>query len=74
MTVSQAQELGGLWRLRIMDLKHHVKAEATIRFTSTATDSCMGGKWKRIIVEARVGREEEFFPLADPLAYELERG
>jgi hypothetical protein len=58
-----------------MDLKHQVKVEATIRFAGgTATESCMGGTWKGVVVEAKTADDEKFFPLAEPLAYELERG
>lgn len=70
-----AQELDTLWRLRVMDLKHQVKVDATIRFGSeVATESCMGGAWRRIVVEEKTAHEEAFFPLSEPLAYELGRG
>jgi hypothetical protein len=75
MAVSQAQELNSRWRLHVTDLKHQVKVEATIRFSGeTASESCMSGAWKRIVVEAKTVHDEEFFPLAEPLAYTRERG
>jgi hypothetical protein len=75
MAVSQAQELDTRWRLRVTDLKHQVKVEATIRFAGqTATESCMSGTWKRTVVEAETVHDEKFFPLAEPLAYKLDRG
>jgi hypothetical protein len=32
----------------------------------------MGGTWKRVIVEVSATHDEKFFPLAEPLAYQLE--
>jgi hypothetical protein len=34
----------------------------------------MGGDWKRIVVDAGTARDENFFPLHEPLAYKLEHG
>jgi hypothetical protein len=63
------------WRLRVMDLKHHVKVDATIRFSKAAADeSCMAGHWKRVIVEAKTAYDEKFFPIAGLLAYEIADG
>ena len=71
--MGQAQEIGSRWLLRVMDSKHEVKVEATVRFLGElATESCMGGIWKRVVVEARTFHDEKFFPLAEPLAYQLE--
>lgn len=73
--MGQAQGIDTRWRPRVMDLKHKVKVEATIRLAGEpATESCMGGTWKRVVVEAKIAHDEKFFPLAEPLAYELERG
>jgi hypothetical protein len=73
--VSQAQALDSRWRLRVMDLKHEVRVEATVRFVGQdATESCMGGTWRRMLVEAKTTQDEKFFPLAAPLAYELAPG
>jgi hypothetical protein len=74
-TATHAQNLDGSWRLRIEDLKHRVKTEATIQFTNkVAEESCMGGQWKRVIVTAKTGSDPTFFPLSEPLAYRMERG
>ena len=73
--IGQAQEAGSRWRLRVVDLKHAGKVEATIRFLGeAATESCMGGTWKRAVVEAKTTHDEKFFPLAEPLAYQIENG
>lgn len=74
MAVSHAQEVESRWRLRVMDVEHQVKVDATIRFTAASAVSCMGGTWKRIVVEATTAGDEKFFPLAEPLAHEVERG
>jgi len=40
MAGSQAQEVDSRWRLRVHDLKHQVKVDATIRFSAgAATES-----------------------------------
>lgn len=71
----QAQEIDSRWRLRMMDSKENVKVEATIRFLEEpATESCMAGTWKRVIVEEKLAYDEKFFPLAEPLAYRLKDG
>lgn len=74
LAASQAQEVNSFWRLRVMDSQHRMKVDATIRFTAETAESCMGGTWKRIVVEAETAHEAALFPLAEPLAYELERG
>lgn len=67
-----AQEAGTLWRMRVMDLKKVVKVDATIRLTAQPDrESCMGGDWKRIVIESVAARDEAFFPLAQSLSYEL---
>jgi hypothetical protein len=54
-------------------LKKEVKVEATIRFLGEpASESCMGGTWKRAVVEAKTASDEKFFPLAQRLAYQIE--
>jgi hypothetical protein len=73
--IGQAQGIDSRWRLRVVDLKHEVKVEATVRFLEEpATESCMVGKWKRVVVETKAAYDEKFFPLAEPLAYQLEGG
>lgn len=75
MAASQAQEVGSRWILHVFDLNHATKVEATIRFTSdTAAESCMAGDWNRVVVETKTVQDEGFFPLAELLAYKLNRG
>jgi hypothetical protein len=66
---------GTRWRLRVMDLQHRLKVDAIIRFAEDAApESCMGGTWHRLVVETDTAHDRDFFPLAEPLAYTLERG
>lgn len=74
MTGSQAQQLDTLWRLRVFDVNNQVKVEATVRFTSKSARSCMSGVWKSVVVEKTAARDDAFFPLNDPVAYELRDG
>ena len=75
MTMGQAQALDTRWRLQVKNLKNQVKVEATIRFAAApAAESCMGGNWKRVIVESTTAQDETFFPLVQLLAYELADG
>ncbi|MBC7703817.1 MAG: hypothetical protein H7274_07760 [Rhodoferax sp.] len=73
--MAQAQGIDTRWRLLVVDLKHEVKVEATIRFLGEpVTESCMGSSWKRAVIEAKTASDEKFFPLAEPLAYQIQGG
>lgn len=75
MVTTHAQVSGTRWQVRVMDLKHQVKVEGTIRLTDRPeTESCMGGHWKSAVVEAKAVSDEKFFPLTEPLAYEIDDG
>ena len=75
MATSHAQELDSLWQLRVMDLQQKLRVEVKIRLTNQAeTGSCMGGHWKRVLISEKTLNDEKFFPLTDPLAYEIEQG
>lgn len=70
---SHAQVADTRWRVRVMDLRHKVKVEGVVRLTEKSeTESCMAGNWKQAVVEAKIISDEKFFPLAEPLAYEIE--
>jgi len=74
MGAATAQEAGSSWRLRLMDLQHQPKAEATLHFTGKPVRSCMKGKWKQLDVAPTDGGDKTFFPLDGPLAYKLDHG
>jgi hypothetical protein len=66
------QPLDGAWQLSIRDPAHHERAVARIRFTGESAPSCMGGDWKRVVVESVGKSDEKFFPLSQPLSYAVE--
>jgi len=70
---ADAQDVGSTWNVRILDAQRQLKSEATLQFTDAPAKSCMRGKWKRLLVEAKTG-DTAFFPLAEPLAYKLQHG
>jgi hypothetical protein len=75
MLTTHAQVSDTRWQLRVMDLNHQVRVEGTIRLTDDPeTKSCMAGHWKIAVVEERVVSDEKFFPLSEPLAYEIDNG
>ncbi|MCS0581795.1 hypothetical protein NX784_09345 [Massilia pinisoli] len=75
LLTGHAQVSGTRWQLRVMDSKHQLKAEGTVRLTEEPeTRSCMAGHWKIAVVEATTVNDQKFFPLTEPLAYEIENG
>ena len=69
---ADSQELDGLWKLSIRDLTHKEIATLSIRFTSTPGQSCSGGTWKQVKVEAASTTDPKFFPIRDELTYQVE--
>ena len=73
MLTGHAQVSGTRWQLRVMDSNHRLKAEGTIRLTEEPeTKSCMTGHWKIAVVETKTVSDQKFFPLTEPLAYDIE--
>lgn len=72
-TAAQLAEhgLSGSWTLRIENLSHKVITTMTIRFAAEGANSCMAGQWKRVISADQTSSDKLFFPLAEPLSYEL---
>src|SRR6266404_3887120 len=66
-----AHDLSGSWTLRIENLSHKVITTMTIRFAADQANSCMAGTWKRVIVADQTSSDKHFFPIADPLSYEV---
>lgn len=69
---SQAQDLAGPWRLRLMDHHDVRRVDATILFTDEPATSCLGGQWKRVVVQASARPDDKF--LAGPIAYQVKDG
>jgi hypothetical protein len=68
------KELAGLWAVRIETLQHQVVTTMTIEFTGEQATSCMSGDWKRVVVTSHYTSEMHFFPVNEPLSYELKNG
>ncbi len=66
-----ALDLSGSWMLRIENPRHKVITTMIIRFAADGARSCVAGTWKRVIVVAGSSADEGFFPIADPLSYEV---
>ena len=64
-------DLSGSWTLRIENLNHKVITTMTIRFSAEEANSCMAGTWKRVMFADQTSSDEHFFPLAEPLSYEV---
>ena len=68
------KELAGLWTVRIENLQHQAVTTMTIEFTADRAVSCMSGNWKRVVVKSHDTSDKHFFPVTEPLSYELENG
>jgi hypothetical protein len=66
-----AHDLSGSWTLRIDNVSHKVITTMSIRFAADGANSCMAGTWKRVIVADQTSSDKDFFPIADPLSYEV---
>jgi hypothetical protein len=66
-----AHDLSGSWSLRIENAKHQVVTTMTIRFSDEVADSCTEGQWRRVVVTAHASLNEKFFPVKEPLSYEV---
>jgi hypothetical protein len=71
-TTIQAQNSDSRWQLQVEDLNHRVKLNATIRLTQAKdTGACIGGEWKRVVVENSSGDDLKFFPISDVLSFDV---
>jgi hypothetical protein len=57
--------------LRIENLSHKIITTMSIRFAADRANSCMAGDWKRVIVADQTSSDKDFFPISDPLSYEV---
>jgi len=71
-TATAAENLDGTWILRIKNPEHKEVSTLTIRFSEESARSCLGGSWKQVIVKAAQSTDKKFFPISDPLSYQLE--
>jgi hypothetical protein len=71
-TPAAAEDMSGSWRIDVQNGKHELVTTLRVRFTQQVAPSCLGDeKWSRIIVESHSTRDEKFFPISDPLAFQL---
>ena len=64
-------ELLGSWTLQVETLQHKVVTTLTIHFIEDAAQSCLGGNWKKVVVESHKTSDPNFFPVNESLSYEL---
>jgi hypothetical protein len=69
-----AQELQKSWILNIENLEHKEVASLTIQFTDETARSCMAGNWKRVLVTQSRTNDKNFFPISEPLSYQIKDG
>ena len=67
-----SRDLAGLWDLKIENKEHHVVTALVIEFTSHATQACEDGIWLRVHVVSATTEDNKFFPVSDPLSYNVE--
>ena len=80
-TVDQTVEIGknapdkllGAWILQIENLQHQIITTMNIHFSANQADSCLGGKWKKIVVNSHNTSDKKFFPIDQPLSYDLNK-
>ncbi|CAN5774254.1 hypothetical protein BH11PSE12_BH11PSE12_34400 [soil metagenome] len=64
--------LVGSWQLKVENLRHEVIATMNVKFLEEQAKSCIGGTWKRIVVESHNTSNKNFFPVSEPLSYEIQ--
>jgi hypothetical protein len=69
-----ANDLAGTWTLEVRDLKQQQLVVAKVRFTDQSASSCTTGTWNALVVESISKRSDNFFPIAESLAYSTEEG
>ena len=69
-----ATDLSGPWTLSIQNSQHVVVATLEIEFTESDARSCLGGEWKKVNVVQATTRDDDFYPISEPLSYRVEDG
>ena len=65
-------DMSGQWMLSIENPEHHVVATLKVEFTGKKAQSCTGGEWKVLKVVSVKTQDKDFFPVSDPLSYQIE--
>lgn len=66
-----SDELLGNWTLQVENPQHKVVTTLTIQFIEDEAQSCLGGNWKKVVVNSYKTSDPEFFPVNESLSYEL---
>lgn len=67
-------DLPGVWILQVQNPKHQIVATLKVQFTDAPANSCMSGNWKVLRVLSAKTKTKGFFPISDPLSYQIENG
>ena len=67
-----SRDLAGQWELNIENREHHVVTALVIVFTAHPARTCEDGIWLRVDVVSATTKDSEFFPVSDPLSYNVE--
>lgn len=65
--------LDGSWILKVENAEHQVITSMTIRFAETPARSCLGGEWKRVLIDDGQSSNEGFFPSDEPLSWQIDQ-
>ena len=66
------EKLLGSWTLEVETPQHKVVTTLIIHFTEDKAQSCLGGDWKRVVVDSYETSDPIFFPVNEPLSFELD--
>lgn len=66
-----SRDLAGQWDLKIENREHHVVTALVIEFTAHPAQTCEDGIWLRVHVASATTEDSKFFPLSDPLSYNV---
>jgi hypothetical protein len=72
--VAWSHDLTGEWVLEIQGPSHQVEASLVVKFTNEHGSSCMAGDWMRVVVVSAIAKNPQFFPVSEPLSYEVRDG
>lgn len=72
--VACATDLSGPWTLSVQNSQHVLVATLEVEFTESNARSCLGGEWKKVNVVQATTRDDDFYPISEPLSYRVEDG
>ena len=66
------EQLLGSWTLQVENPQHKVVATLIIHFIGDEAQSCLGGNWKKVVVDSYETSDPQFFPANEPLSFEID--